>query len=112
VTGRQLEKVGGNLLGDDRRLFQKLLVVLAEILRFHYLDIIIIYLLLVNSSTPEEIVSCLTDTWQNVSLNNSPSTGGRGFGEGGWLSQAQQFHPHPSPPSSRGREKKVQLFVR
>jgi hypothetical protein len=57
VAGRQLEKVRGHLLGDDRRLFQKLLVVLAEILRLHYLDIIIIFLVLVNSSGPEEVVS-------------------------------------------------------
>ncbi len=29
------------------------------------------------------IVSCPTDTWQNVGRNNSPSPGGRGLGGGG-----------------------------
>ena len=38
VAERQLEKVGGDLLGDDRRLFQEFLVLLVEISgRFHYL---------------------------------------------------------------------------
>jgi hypothetical protein len=46
-------------------------------------------------------------TYPDFWVLNSPSPGGRGLGVGDSLQAYQAFHPHPSPPPSRGREKKT-----